>query len=490
LADVPSATNGNLLLSAVVSNRSATFLFRNLGLYAQDTWRIIPRLTLTYGLRWEVDAAPKTLSGPDFPAVSGFDLENLSTLSVAPPGSSPYRTTYGNLAPRLGIAFNLNRSQDWPTEIRGGVGVFYDLASSEAGNNIGLGSYPFGSQTVSFGGSFPLDPAALLPPPTTLASLSSERLLAFDPNLKLPYTAEWTVALEQGLVKQQAISASYVGATGHRLLQSALILSPLNPSIGGARLVTNAGTSDYNALQVKVQRPISRGLQALASYSWSHSIDTASTGSSYNVSNVLVPGTIASANRGASDFDLRNSCSAGVVYDVPSPKTHTLPAKILRDWSLEAAIQAHSATPVDIQDEKFSQFGNGAFADVRPDVIRGVPLYLYGSAYPGGKAVNPAAFTDPPVDATTHLPVRQGDLPRNALRGFGATQVDFAVHREVPIWESLKLQFRAEIFNVFNHPNFGPPSGAFGVGGCCEAGVQDATRQWCGTADTTFRENH
>jgi hypothetical protein len=86
-------------------------------------------------------------------------------------------------------------------------------------------------------------------------------------------------------------------------------------------------------------------------------------------------------------------------------------------------------------------------------------LYLSGSQYPGGKALNLAAFIVPPTDPTTGLPLRQGDLGRNALRGFGAAQWDFAVHRDFAIHESLKLQFRAEMFNVLNHPNFAPPVG-------------------------------
>jgi hypothetical protein len=89
---------------------------------------------------------------------------------------------------------------------------------------------------------------------------------------------------------------------------------------------------------------------------------------------------------------------------------------------------------------------------------------LFGSQYPGGKALNPEAFTNPPT-ISPGKPARQGDLGRNALRGFGAAQWDFAVHRDFPIRESLKLQFRAEMFNVLNHPNFGPPSGSFGRGG-------------------------
>jgi len=113
------------------------------------------------------------------------------------------------------------------------------------------------------------------------------------------------------------------------------------------------------------------------------------------------------------------------------------------------------------EDENFFSF-NGSFdVAVRPDVVSGQPFYLFGPQYPGGKAFNPAAFTSPPVDPSTFNPLRQGNLGRNALRGFGATQWDLGVHRDFPIHESLKLQFRAEMFNVLNHPNFGPPTNYF-----------------------------
>jgi hypothetical protein len=124
---------------------------------------------------------------------------------------------------------------------------------------------------------------------------------------------------------------------------------------------------------------------------------------------------------------------------------------------------ARSAPPVDVTDVAFGHFDNGVFADTRPDLVSGQPLYLVGSEYPGGKAFNSAAFIDPPIDPTTGDPVRQGTTPRNFLRGFGATQWDFAIHRDFPIHESFKLQFRAEMFNVLNHPNFGSPSGQFGA---------------------------
>jgi len=454
---VPSAENGDLLNAVLFSKRPATFLFRNLGLYAQDTWRIVSRLTMTYGFRWDIDFVPQSIDGPDFPAVTGFNLSDFSNLALAPAGTPPYKTTYGNFAPRVGIAYQLRQSQDLQTVVRGGFGVFYDLASSEAGNV--LFGFPFSQEAFSVGGTFPLTPAGAAPPPITPGG----DLGAFDPYLELPYALEWNVALEQELGKEQMVSVSYIGAAGRRLLQTAVIPAP-NRNLGFTELVTNAGKSDYNALQVQFQRRLSHGLQALASYTWSHSIDTGSAGSAFgNFANTLVPSDIA-ANRGPSDFDIRNSLSAGVTYELPAPKIDRLANAILSGWSLEDLILARSAPPVDITDLLFSgsvPFSSGVEADVRPDLIPGVPVYLSGSQFPGGMAFNPSAFTDPPFDPSTFVPLRQGNVPRNFLRAFGATQWDFSVHREFPVRGSLNLQFRAEMFNVLNHPNFGPPSGGF-----------------------------
>ena len=457
--DVQSAATGTLLAYEAVSNQGPVFLFRNLGFYAQDTWRVDTRLTLTYGIRWDLDFVPQTLSGPNFPGVTGFDLQDLTTLSLAPSGTPPYKTTYGNVAPRLGMAYQFFPNKEWQTVVRGGVGIFYDLASSEAGNTLGQGIYPFGAVTFG-GGTFPLNPPPAAPQITPPTSTDPGEVLAVDPHLKLPYTMEWNAALEQALGKEQTISASYVGASGKRLLQTAAVFSP-TPSFREAGLLTNQGSSDYNALQIQFQRRLSHGVQALASYSWSHSIDTASAGSNALSSNYLVP-SAANANRGPSDFDIRNAFSAGITWDLPLPHLNALTNEVLGGWSIESAILARSAPPVDVSDSNFSYFDGGINADVRPDFVPGVPVYFYGSQYPGAKALNVSAFANPPIDPTTGLPLRQGDVPRNALRGFGATQWDFAVHRILPIRESLKLDFRAEAFNLPNHPNFGPPNGQFG----------------------------
>ena len=463
--NVPSAQNGNLLRSVVVSNSNATFLFRNLGLYAQDTWRAAPRLTLTYGLRWDLDFVPESLHGPSLPAVTGFHLEDLSGLQLAPPGVSPYSTTYGNVAPRIGAAYQLVQTPGRETVLRGGFGVFYDLATSEVGNQIGTNHYPFGSLASNAGGTFPLSPATAAPPPVVPPGPNSSTILyAFDPHLKLPYTLEWNIALEQGLGKKQTVSFTYIGAAGRRLLQTADVSAP-NPNIAQAQLLSNGSTSDYGALQIQFQRRLSAGLQVLSSYTWSHSIDTGSAGSNAVISNGFAPAGVAGSNRGPSDFDIRHAFTTALTYDIPAPKTNRFGRVWLNGWSVESLIQARSAPPVDISDGNFSQFDNGFFVDIRPDLVPGQAIYLRRPQYPGGKAFNPAAFTDPPVDPSTGNPARQGDVPRNFLRGFRAVQWDFGVHRDFLIKEPVHLQFRAELFNVLNHPNFGPPSGQFGIGG-------------------------
>lgn len=455
-----SARNGTPLVNFIGTNVGATFLFRNLGLYAQDTWKIAPRVTVTYGLRWDLDFVPKSLDGPGFSAATGVNLNDLSQLALAPAGTPPFKTTYGNIAPRIGVAYQLRHNQDRQSIVRGGFGVFYDLATSEMGNLTS--AYPFAGSRLVFGSTFPLNPAAAAPPAITPPNASpSSIFLAVDPSLRLPYTLQWNVAIEQSLGRQQVISASYVGAAGRRLLQTALVKSP-NPSLANAELVTNGSTSDYEALQLQFQRRLSRGLQVLSSYSWAHSIDTGSAGSIVVRSNIPA-GSNPNANRAPSDFDIRHAFSAAITYDLPAPKGNAFAKAILGGWSTQNIFQAQSARPVEIIDALFANTSlNGTQADIHPDLVPGQPLYLFGPQYPGGKAFNPAAFTHPPNSGGVLL--RQGNVPRNFLRGFGVAQWDFATHRTFPIRESLQLQLRAEMFNVLNHPNFGPPGGFFGFG--------------------------
>jgi hypothetical protein len=462
--NIPAAQLGNAALGNIFSFARGSLLFQNLGLYAQDTFRATPRLTLNYGIRWDVDFAPASTSGPDIPAVTGYSQTDLSQLAVAPAGTPPFETTHGNFAPRVALAYTLSENPKWLRVLRGGIGVFYDLVSSEAGNVLSAGVPPFGAYRLLVGDSFPYTPAQSTPPPIPPTAELSE-LYVFNPHLQLPYTLQWNVAFEQALGKDQHISTTYLGASGRRLLQTTALLDPpSNPNISSAELVDNTSSSNYQALQIQFQRRLSRGLQGIASYAWSHSIDDASAGSGFVSSDLGEPGD-ENANRGNSDFDVRHAFSAGLTYDVPDTARNVFARSLLGGWSTENFVLVRSAIPVTVSDVNFYELNQGIDIDVRTDVVPGVSQYLYGVQYPGGKALNPAGFTDPPVDPATGNPLRQGDLPRNKLRGFGATQWDFAVHRDFPIREQLKLQFRSEMFNIVNRPNFGPPNDQFGEGG-------------------------
>jgi hypothetical protein len=247
---------------------------------------------------------------------------------------------------------------------------------------------------------------------------------------------------------QQTFSAVYVGALGRRLLGTVAGPSVLPGTLVpiGLKINANYFSSSYNALQLQFNRRVSKRVQAIISWTWSHSIDNRSdqTGTSLGpdgLASLLDP----NENRGDSDFDVRQSLHGALFVTLPAPR-NGLSAVLLRDWTASTIFFARTALPTNIV------MITNAGTELRPDVVPGQPLYLYSAAYPGGKGINLHAFRAPSDG------VRQGDLGRNVLREFGAWEADFAVHREFRLAERTRLQVRGEAFNVFNHPNFANPN--------------------------------
>jgi hypothetical protein len=421
---------------------------KNLSLFAQDTWKASTKLTLTFGTRWELTPPPHGADEEDPVILSG--LENPAAIAVAPPGTELYKISYRNFAPRFGAAYQLSQVRGRETVIRGGFGVFYDLGSTAAAGAFGFGA-PYRRSKMIRNTPFPLDPISASAPPFSLTPPFAQLIGLLDPNFKSPYTYQWSATVEQSLGQNQTVTASYVGTIGRRLLRQEVFVSK-NPNIVTVNysLTRSVATSDYNALQLQFQRRLSRGAQALVSYTWSHSIDDVSSDSSSEAPFAVKIDS--RQERGPSDFDVRQAFNGALTYDIPSPFASGFAHAFTRNFSIDAIVTARSATPVNILTGAEAAGGSGVS---RPDLVPGVSLYLNDPSVGGGRRINEAAFVTP-VN-------RQGTLGRNALRGFSVRQFDLALRRQFSLTERIKLQARSEFFNIFNHPNFGDP-GAGGSG--------------------------
>lgn len=434
--------SGVVPFASVSANQPNALLSRKFSVYGQDTWKATRRLTITYGLRWDLSPPIKGKNSESEP-FTVIGLDDPANLSLAPRGTPLFSTVHRNIAPRLGVAYQLRQKQGWEAVVRGGVGVFYDLGAGSLGNMTQ--GFPYTANTSLSNVPFPIPAQLAVPPPFSLSLPVTDSLYVTVPDLKLPRTYQWNAAWEQSLGPNQSASLTYVGAVGRKLLRQYFLNQP-NADFASVYVTTNTGASNYNALQLKYQRRLSRGLQALAAYTFSHSIDNAS-----NDSGLFTPPNQANSDvdRGSSDFDVRHSLTGALTYNIPAPAASTHVQAILGNWSVDTFIFTRSAAPVNIYGA--ASVVAGIESQARPDVIAGEPLYLYGPQYPGGKAFNAGAFAAP-------VSGQQGDFGRNVLRGFGAWQTDFALHRQFKLVDRLGLQFRAEFFNIFNHPNFGDPT--------------------------------
>lgn len=438
--------------ASVVSASTAPVepVYTNFSAFAQDHWELISRLSLSLGLRWDVNPAPSNSTGPSPYTLN--QITNLSTAQLAPAGTPLWKTEWNAFAPRFGFAYQVHQAPSWETVLRGGFGVFYDMGNARG--SLGLGGIGFTSSNNFNSVAFPLTSGQVTLPPPSVAAPYDSSVVAFDPNLRLPYTLEWNFALEQAVERNSALSVTYVGSAGRRLLTT-FSFSPGtlgNPNFGsqtpGLSVVRNGASSNYNALQIRFQRRMPHGLEALASYTLSHSIDDAS-------SNFYIQ----ELERGSSDFDIRHNFQAALVYVVPNLNSHPTVSSIVGQWNLSARISAMSAIPVDLVGTQSFDPISQAFVNYHPNLVQGEPIYLYGSQYPGGRAINYGAFSPAPPNV-------EGDVPRNFARGFGSVQTNLALQRTFPVHERLHLLFRAEAFNLLNHPNFGNVQNFIAAGPC------------------------
>jgi Carboxypeptidase regulatory-like domain/TonB dependent receptor len=424
--------------SVVSRNDDVQLVFTNVSLFVQDTWKPARTLTVTYGLRWEYNAAPGSPNGTLPFTVT--QVSNLATMTIAPQGTPLWHAQKDAFAPRLGIAWQARPN----LVFRAGAGIFYDLGYSDVSD--GAGAWPWVQSKIIANTSFPLS-AANMAPPAFSTSPPVAYLAVVDPNHVLPRTYEWNATAERSLGQSDVVTVTYVGAAGWKLMREDLYNSPNSNFTGEFDLMRNGASANYNALQGQYRHRFARRIQALFSYTWSHSIDNVSSDGTY--ANVP-PG--ASSDRGSSNYDIRHTFSGAVSYDIPAPRA-AIWNSIFGGWSTDSIIYARTAPPVNVVtgQNTFGTYLSSANSVQRPNVVAGVPLWISDPNVAASKRINKAAFAVP-------TGVVQGNLGRNVLNGFGATEVDLTLRRQFKLYERLSLQARADLFNLFNHPNFGPPT--------------------------------
>jgi hypothetical protein len=454
--------NHSLFYAGVDSTETSELrpVFYDLSFYAQDSWQVTPRLTMTYGVRWDYDPPPGENTGHPF--YTAINLDNPDTVALAPKGTPLWHASKHNFAPRLGVAYVVDNTPGKELVVRGAGGIFFGLGNQQGAQ--GTLGFPYSRSKYLYGSSgytYPLTIAQAAPIPFTLDPPYSF-LFAFEPNLRDPKVYQWNVSVEKQLGESRAVQIAYVGNVGADLLRRDMLEPQYmggNQNFGYLDVVTNQDWSNYNSLQAQFKQRMWQHFQLLASYTWSHALDN---GSGVGLPNPYFTVYSPNLDRGNSDYDVRNTFSAALTYELQGTHgdNHLL-NYVSNGWAIDSLLRANSAQPINLSTGVLPAFGlywNSDASNQRPNIVPNTPLYITGAACaaanngsncPGGRRLNPAHFAAPASSFT------QGNLGRNQLRGFDAAQEDIALRRNFPIHEDISVEFRAEAFNVFNHPMFG-----------------------------------
>ena len=464
--------------------------------YIQDDWRFRPNLTINMGLRYEFTTLPKDANNRIQEITT---LTNCATPGVAPGPTSPCgpvhvgsfiasNPTTKDFQPRIG--FSWDPFKDGKTAVRAGAGLFdvlplpyefglntaattpFQIIGADAGGTLGNGIDP----NISF-------------------KANSIRNRYVDQNPHRAYVANWNFNVQREIARNWTAMVGYVGSRSVHLsvaaddinlvppvMTSAGLVIPSNtyqidpnwgggnggatpgaPGGAGIRPVLFDGESTYEGLQAQIKKVMSRGLQGQISYTYGKCRDTSSapvTGDTY-VNSIAVPLLLNHGYRvGACDFDIRQILVGTFIWDVPGPKSGAM-GYLAGGWELGTILTATSGSPFTVTfgggGDPLNTGYNGDFSMDYANLISGC------NATPGVKtnsvgqlqAFNPACFAAAPAVAGGVL---VGNSGRNRFYGPGLTTVDFSTFKNFRIRERIKAQFRAEFFNIMNHPNFAAPN--------------------------------
>lgn len=398
-------------------------------LFAQDTVHLNKRLDFLLGLRWEITPpdVDTRIFDNNYPYIGywrGIGTDPVSIADLNSLTGSRWPMRWGQIAPRFGIAYRL-RSPD--LVFRAGVGLFYDTQmGSIIDNENPLSAWQYLPTTPN-----PQSPANITASP--------------QPTLYLPRVWEWRTSLEKEIHDASQLSVSYFGSSGRKLLRNEATEDPATGVLQNLAF-TSHGICNYEAFLAQYRGNLTPQLFILTSYTWSHSIDN---GSSDTTPELVGAGINATSDIGSSSFDIRHLLTASVGYKVPSETFSPRLQKFLGGWHFSSTLVARTGFPFDVTTIDRS-VGLGFDDTGRASLVPGEPIWIANSGIPGGRQLNPAAFTAPATGLN-------GTLGRNDLTGNGLFQIDASLRRQFRLFEGLSMETSISAFNTLNHPAFANP---------------------------------
>jgi len=432
--------------------------------FAQDSFKWKPNFTINFGLRYAWNATPSEAAGH----FTQFDPTTGALIAA----SQPYHTNNKNFQPRVGFAWD--PFKDGKTSVR----AAYAILTQDPTTNtvVGLSGNPPFAVPISVNSG-----VITAENPGNSLGATSLGPAAINPNFNDMYSQDWNLTVERQLTSSIGLSVAYVGLKATHLQLNQNINQPLvtnglygstrpfptlpatspilpaqctapHPActFGNINQINSGGNSNYNALWATINKHFSHGLEFLGSYTYAKSLDynSLSTGESYILQNAYNP----RGDYGPSEFDVRHRFVLSGFYELPFKAN-----RLVAGWQAGIITQAQTGNPLN----PTVSIRTPITLTVRPDVI--APIHTTGdpAAWFGSKAVFASEFATPCVTAGGTTTCHPGNLGRDSLTGPGFVNTDFSVIKNTKVTEKLNVQFRAEMFDILNHPNFGNPALTF-----------------------------
>jgi hypothetical protein len=428
--------------------------------FAMDNWKVMPRLTLELGLRYDFNMVPSE-------AKNRFVVFNPATVSLVQT-SDIYASNTHDIGPRVGFAWDM--WGDGKMVMRMGYGVLFDQPVANTVSPLSANP-PFASP-LAFTGSTATPTISVDNIAAGLAPGSIGTVNAINPNFRYPYVQSWNWNVQREVTRSFSMMVGYFGSKGTHLRDAVNInqRAVATPTTTGARpfttlsassafkpgatlnniqMIDSGSNSNYNALWATATKNMTRGLQFQASYTWSHSFDY----NSLNSQNIVLQNSLnARGNYGPSDFDVRHRITLNGIYELPWMRN----SRLVGGWQGAAILQAQTGNPFTILTGGSFQ---GSTTD-RPNQL--APVSIVNTLASNG---NVQWFSAPTcgITATAGCVFQNpgnvfGTTPRNSVVGPGFLNLDFSAIKHTKITERVSNEFRVEAFNVLNHPNFAQPS--------------------------------